>query len=98
MIDNVLYYVQDEFDKKYCIEIPKGQVGKVLTLLHDSLGIKKPLSKVRDRCFWYKMSTDTIHWCVTCDMCESRKSPNRRIKAPLQKYDWCSLRKGCDRY
>ena len=90
-IDNVLYYVQDGFDKKYCIVIPKALVGKVLTLLHNSttgghLGIKKTLSKVRDRYFWYKMSTDTKYWCVTCDMCESRKSPNRRIKAPLQKY------------
>lgn len=46
-IDNVLYYVQDEVDKKYmyCIVTQKALVGKVLTLLHDSktgghLGIK----------------------------------------------------------
>ena len=55
------------------------------------LRIKKTLSKVRDRYFWCKMSTYTKYWYVTCDMCESRKSPYSRIKAPLQKYDWCSF-------
>lgn len=89
--DNILYYVHDDWEKKYRIVIPKVLVGKVLSLLHNNvtgghLGIKKTLSKVRERYFWYRMSTDTRHWCVTCDICESRKSPNRRIRAPLQKY------------
>jgi hypothetical protein len=90
-INDILYYVQDGLEKKYCTVIPKILVGEVLTLLHNSitggnLGIKKTLSKIKEKNFWYIMSIDTKHWCVTCDICESRKSPNQRIRAPLQKY------------
>lgn len=67
--DNILYYVYDDWEKKYCTVIPRVLVGKVLTLLHNNvtvahLGIKT-LSKGRDRYFWYKMRADTRHWCVT---------------------------------
>lgn len=67
--DNILYYVYDDWEKKYCTVIPRVLVGKVLTLLHNNvtvahLGIKT-LSKGRERYFWYKMSADTRHWCVT---------------------------------
>lgn len=68
--DNILYYVYDDWEKKYCTVIPRVLVGKVLTLLHNNvtvahLGIKT-LSKGRERYFWYKMRADTRHWCVTC--------------------------------
>lgn len=67
--DNILYYVYDDWEKKYCTVIPRVLVGKVLTLLHNNgtvahLGIKT-LSKGRDGYFWYKMRADTRHWCVT---------------------------------
>ena len=59
--------------------------------LHNSitgghLGIKKTLSKVRDKYFWHNMSKDIKHLCKMCDTCASRKSPNKVPKAPLQKY------------
>ena len=90
-IDNVLYHIPENSNEKYQIVVPKKLVGIVLTQLHNSitgghLGTKKTLSKVKDRYFWYRMSRDTKLWCSVCDVCASRKSPNRKIKAPLQKY------------
>lgn len=71
-------------EKKYCTVIPRVLVGKVLSLSYNNvtgghLEIKNTLSKVREIYFWYEMGADTRHWCVTCDICESRKSPNKRI-------------------
>lgn len=70
-------------------------MGKVLSLSYNNvtgghLEIKNTLFKVREIYFWYEMGADTRHWCVTCDICESRKSPNKRIRAPLQKYVVCA--------
>ena len=32
------------------------------------------------------MRNDVQHWCKVCDDCARRKRPNRKARAPLQKY------------
>jgi hypothetical protein len=64
----------------------------VLTQLHNSvtgghLGIKKTLSKVRERFSWFKQRQDVENWCRHCDICASKKRPNKKPRAPLQQYN-----------
>ena len=64
----------------------------VLTQLHNSvtgghLGIKKTLSKVRERYSWFKQKQDVENWCRHCDICASKKRPNKKPRAPLQQYN-----------
>jgi hypothetical protein len=65
---------------------------KIICEIHDKLtggyfGIKKTLSKTRDKYFWHKMSSDVEHHCKNCDKCASRKSPNKLPKAQLHIYN-----------
>ena len=89
--NNVLYHKWEDVVPKHQLVIPKQMVNEVINSLHNSptgghLGMKKTLSKIRDRYFWHKMSDDVKHWCRTCDKCEARKAPNKTPKAALQKY------------
>lgn len=47
------------------------------------LGIKKTLSKVQSRYFWYQLRNDVKKWCTKCDICVSKKNPPKKYKAPL---------------
>ena len=91
--DGILYRLW-KTEKGKCAEfhvvLPKIVV-KPLLQLHDSitgghLGIRKTLSKVRSRYFWYKLRRDVQHWCRICDKCACRKGPNKKGKAPLRQY------------
>jgi hypothetical protein len=74
------------------IVIPDKLKASVLQQLHDSvtgghLGVKKTLSKVRHRYFWYGVRKYVEYWCKKCDICASRKSPPVRPKAPMRQYN-----------
>ena len=74
------------------ILLPKDLGPFVFKHLHDSvtcghLGIKKTLSKVNNRFFWHKMRSDVENWCKSCDVCASRKMPQKKPKAPMQQYN-----------
>jgi len=63
-----------------------------LTQLHNivtggHLGIKKTLSKVRETYSWFKQRQDVENWCKYCDICASKKRPNKKPHAPLQQYN-----------
>ena len=71
---------------------PKTLRRFVLSQLHDStagahLGIGKILFKVRDRFFWYAMRRDVEGWCVSSEICCSRKMSHRRARAPVKQYN-----------
>ncbi|CAG2219665.1 Retrovirus-related Pol polyprotein from transposon 17.6,Retrovirus-related Pol polyprotein from transposon 412,Transposon Ty3-G Gag-Pol polyprotein,Transposon Ty3-I Gag-Pol polyprotein [Mytilus edulis] len=72
--------------------IPENLKESVLKQLHNSftgghLGIKKTLSKVRQRFFWFGIRKYVENWCNKCDICASRKRPNRKPKAPMRQYN-----------
>lgn len=71
--------------------IPESLKEMVMNQIHNSitgghLGVKKCLSKIKSRYFWYKMRRDIRVWCEKCDICASKKAPCRKPKAPLQQY------------
>ncbi|VDI79030.1 Hypothetical predicted protein [Mytilus galloprovincialis] len=51
------------------------------------LGVKKTLSKVRQRYFWFGVRKFVERWCHKCDVCASRKSPVCKAKAPMRQYN-----------
>ena len=74
------------------IVLPKTLRKFVLKQVHDSvtgghLGITKTLSKVTSRFFWHKMRKNVEVWCKTCDLCASRKMPQKKPKAPMKQYN-----------
>ena len=74
------------------IVLPKALRKFVLKQVHDSvtgghLGIAKTLSKVTSRFFWHKMRKNVEVWCKTCDLCASRKMPQKKPKATMKQYN-----------
>ena len=73
------------------IVIPSEYKKLVLNQVHNTvtgghLGVRKTLSKVKKRYFWYKMRQDVKYWCAKCDICASKKAPCRKPRAPMQQY------------
>ena len=73
------------------IVLPSKLRTIVLNQLHNTvtgghLGIRKTLSKVKKRYFWYKMRQYVQYWCNKCDICASKKSPHKKPKAPMKQY------------
>ena len=71
--------------------VPKTLRHDVLSQLHDSpvaghLGIKKTTDRVMSRFFWCGLRRDVEHWCRQCDVCASRKKPNKIPRAPMKTY------------
>ena len=82
----------DGRDAKLLIVLPNCLINLVLKQLHNSvtgghLGVKKTLSKIRDRYIWYKQRADVENWCKLCDVCASKKPPHKKPLAPLQQYN-----------
>ena len=92
--DNVLYHLNESVDGKsrnYQIVLPKSLVENVLKELHDSptsghLGISKTTERVKQRFFWFGMTTDVEKWCKSCDVCDATRISNRKPKSKLKPY------------
>ncbi|CAG2248426.1 unnamed protein product [Mytilus edulis] len=74
------------------IVLPKALKKVVMEQLHNNitsghLGIKKTLARVTNRFYWYGLRSDVEHWCKTCDICASKKAPQRKAKAPMKQYN-----------
>ena len=71
--------------------VPKPLNREVLVQLYDiptsgHLGVTKTLSKLRTRFYWVNCRSDVEEWCRKCDACTKRKGPQRKSRAPLNKY------------
>ena len=63
----------------------------VLEQSHDNVlaghcGVTRTLQKLKKRFFFPKMRDFVKHWVKTCSICQTRKSPNKLPRAPLQTY------------
>ena len=67
------------FRKEILNEVHAGQ-------LSGHLGVRKTEAKVKYRYYWPGMSADTRSFLRSCDQCARRKSPAKKVKAPLQQY------------
>ena len=92
--DDILYRKwENEYENHVELQIvvPQSLREFVLRQLHDSvggghLGVKKTLSKVRKRFFWYGLRTDVEKWCARCAACSARKNPRHKPKAPMKQF------------
>ncbi|CAC5414217.1 unnamed protein product [Mytilus coruscus] len=73
------------------IGIPANFKRFVLNQVHNTvtgghLGVRKTLSKIKQRYFWFKMRQDVKFWCTKCDTCASKKAPCKKPKATMKQY------------
>jgi len=71
--------------------VPRSIRSRILEENHNNvtsghLGVRKTLSKLRQRFYWIGMRHDVEEWCRTCDTCCSKKGPQKRVRAPLKLY------------
>ena len=93
LVDGVLYreYFPENNDDRIPVlqfVVPQSLQESVLKSVHAEvsgghLGVERTLSKLRLRCYWPFMTGAVTDYCKACDVCESRKSPIPKSKAPL---------------
>ena len=72
--------------------LPDSHKKEVLRKLHDNpvaghLGFKTTTEQVGTRFYWCGLRKDVESWCVECDVCASRKKPNKTPRAPMNTYN-----------
>lgn len=88
MVENhILYYKWESDGRDFTLNlvVPKELQTLVLEQLHNSvtgghLGIKKTLSRVQSRYFWYQLRNDVKKWCTNVIYVPPRKIPQENIK------------------
>ena len=55
-----------------------------LGVISGHLGEQKMLEQLKERFYWPSMSEDVKHWCRTCPVCATKKSPTQSSRAPMQ--------------
>lgn len=74
--------------------VPPGQTKKILHQLHGGpmgahLGEDETLGKLRERFYWPGHVEYIKNWCSSCELCEQRKNPTPKNKAPLVSIHTC---------
>ena len=72
--------------------LPESLRTEVLQELHNTrtaghLGVAKTRSRVQGRFYWVQCGRDVQEWCRNCDICAQKRGPQRKIKAPMAKYN-----------
>ncbi|CAG2197901.1 unnamed protein product [Mytilus edulis] len=94
LVNGILYRKWESYNGKHYdlhIVLPANFKRFVLNQVHNTvtgghLGVRKTLSKIKQRYFWYKMRQDVKFWCTKCDICASKKAPCKKPKAPMKQY------------
>ncbi|KAK3893289.1 hypothetical protein Pcinc_002845 [Petrolisthes cinctipes] len=86
-----LWETHDGLVKYWQLVGPKKLRSKILNESHNQitsghLGVKKTLSRLRQRFYWMGMHQDVEEWCRACDVCCAKKGPKKRGCAPIQLY------------
>ena len=87
--DGSLSYVDGILRHTGRIVLPTTMIPLVLSKLHDDpfsghFGFFKTRERIKTRFFWLHSDDDIRNWISTCEVCLSKKPPNRTIRAPLQ--------------
>ena len=69
--------------------IPEALRREVLEDLHEGavgghLGVDKTIGRLRERFYWPGHFNDVQEWCRNCGVCQTRKSPAPKARAPLK--------------
>ncbi|CAG2223487.1 Retrovirus-related Pol polyprotein from transposon 17.6,Retrovirus-related Pol polyprotein from transposon 297 [Mytilus edulis] len=86
LVNGILYRKWESYNGKHYdlhIVLPANFKRFVLNQVHNTvtgghLGVRKTLSKIKQRYFWYKMRQDVKFWCTKCDICASKKAPCKK--------------------
>ena len=84
-----ILYVKGHYKRKPIkqVIVPKSLVPRVLEKAHDEgghLGEDKTLEAIRVKFYWATLFRDVKQWCVSCQVCQRRKHPREKARAPLQ--------------
>ena len=90
--DELLVRRWDNFDSgevSYQAIVPRNTRRSVLQCCHDvktagHLGIKKTISKVRQKFYWPGLQSDVRSYIAGCETCSKRKEPIPTKRAPMQ--------------
>ena len=71
--------------------VPKEMTRAVISLMHDGttnghLGVTKTFAKIRKRFYWVGYRADIERFCRSCTMCSTRRSSQKKDRAPLTSY------------
>ncbi|GBM44268.1 Retrovirus-related Pol polyprotein from transposon 297, partial [Araneus ventricosus] len=94
--DGVLYRKWESDDVNSCrwqLILPKSRIPEVLRETPDSasgghFGVRKTLSKTRERFYWDRLRADVENWCRECHACGARKGPKTRTKVACSAIMW----------
>ena len=72
--------------------LTKSLRSELLQQLHNTqtaghMVAAKTLSHVRERFYWVQCQQDVREWCCNCDPCAQKRGPQKKIKAPMAKYN-----------
>ena len=89
LVDGILYRQWKDLpnggvNAKLQLVILQHIISDVMNQVHDSpmgghMGIAKTLEKLRQRFYWVKQRSTVEEWCKKCDLCNSRKSPPKKV-------------------
>ena len=51
------------------------------------MGTQKTMSKLRARFFWVGQRLDVKKWCESCHICQAKKGPSVKRRAPMKQYN-----------
>ena len=92
IIDGVLYYIwaSKPSDRKLLI-VPSSMKSEVLEMCHDSktaghYAFDKTLQKLRQRFFWFNLTSDCKTYVSSCKVCSQNKKPSKSSRASLRTY------------
>ena len=95
--DGILYHILDsktsvsqrQIDEiRVCLVIPEDLKHDILTSVHGDLGAghygtQRTYSTLRLRYFWKGMYNDTKNWVLSCESCNTKKTPVKPTRAEL---------------
>ena len=89
VVEQGLLFIKGQYKRKPIRQliVPKSLVHRVLEKGHDEgghLGEDRTLETIRMKFYWSTMFRDVKQWCSSCKVCQLRKHPRERPRAPLQ--------------
>ncbi|VDI10935.1 Hypothetical predicted protein, partial [Mytilus galloprovincialis] len=88
-VQNGILFREDPETNLKQVVIPMKERRKILEFAHDNktaahLGIKKTLVRIKEKFYWPGVRGDTWSYIAGCSICNKRKKPIPKRKAPMQ--------------
>ncbi|VDI15529.1 Hypothetical predicted protein [Mytilus galloprovincialis] len=93
LINNVLYreWISNINSEMKQLILPSCWREEILKMLHDDpvgghFGVHRTLSRVSSRFYWAGYKENIEQWCKRCEICNSRKGPQKRARGAMKQY------------